>query len=168
VGLAAVQWATAAGLKVLATGGTESGRQLLREQGAHEVFDHHAGGYAAQIREATAGQGVNVIVEMLANANLGKDLTLLAASGRVVVVGSRGPVEINPRDAMAREADIRGVMLGGAPAADLATAHRAIGEGLRNGSLQPVIAEQFPLAEAPAAHQAVMASGARGKITLVL
>ena len=61
--------------------------------------------------KATGGHGVDVIVEMLANVNLGKDLTILAKGGRVVIIGSRGPVEIDPRDTMQRDADVRGMIL---------------------------------------------------------
>jgi NADPH2:quinone reductase len=167
VGLAAVQLARAAGLTVLATGGTETGRTLVGREGAHAVFDHQADDYLDQIRTATDGRGVDLIVEMLANENLGKDLPLLAPSGRVIVVGSRGPVEINPRDLMARNADIRGVMLFGTPPDLLTSIHAALVEGLEAGTLHPVIAREFTLAEAPLAHSAVMSRGAAGKIVLI-
>ena len=167
VGLAAVQLARAAGLTVLGTGGTESGRALVLQEGAHAVFDHHAADYPAQILAATNGRGVDLIIEMLANVNLGQDLPLLAPGGRVLVVGSRGPVEINPRDLMARMADIRGVILFGAPPAVLAETHRALVAGLESGALRPIIAREFPLAEAPQAHAAVMTAGAQGKIVLI-
>lgn len=60
--------------------------------------------------QATDGKGVDVIVEMLANVNLGHDLKMLAHRGTVAVVGSRGDVQITPRDLMSREASIVGVM----------------------------------------------------------
>jgi len=167
VGLAAVQLARAAGLTVFGTGGTESGRALVLQEGAHAVFDHHAADYPAQILAATNGHGVDLIIEMLANANLGKDLPLLAPGGRVLVVGSRGPVEINPRDLMARMADVRGVILFGAPPDVLAETHRALVAGLESNALRPIIAREFPLAEAPQAHTAVMNAGAQGKIVLI-
>ena len=63
-----------------------------------------------QIKAATGGKGVDVIVEMLANVNLGADLPLLAHGGVVAIVGSRGNVEINPRDLMLREASVIGVL----------------------------------------------------------
>ena len=167
VGLAAVQLARAAGLTVLGTGGTESGRALVLQEGAHAVFNHGAADYPAQILAATNGRGVNLIIEMLANVNLGKDLSLLAPSGRVLVVGSRGPVEINPRDLMARMADVRGVILFGAPPHVLAAIHRALFVGLESNALRPIIAREFSLAEAPQAHAAVMTAGAQGKIVLI-
>lgn len=167
VGIAAVQLARARGLRVFGTAGTSAGARLVREQGAHEVFDHTAADYRAAVLGAMGGRGVDLIVEMLANVNLGHDLRLLAHGGRVVVVGSRGPVEINVRDAMSRDADIRGMTLFNAVPPELARIHAALGAGLENGSLRPVIGREFPLAAAPAAHEAVMAHGAHGKIILL-
>lgn len=167
VGVAALQFARNAGLTIFATGGSEAGRDFLRAQGAHQVFDHADPAYRQAVLEATGGQGVHLILEMLANVNLAHDLKLLALHGRVVVIGNRGTTEIDPRDTMAREADIRGVMLGHATPEELEEAHGAIRRGLESGALVPVIAREFPLAEAPAAHEAVMASGAPGKIILV-
>ena len=167
VGTAAIQLALAHGMRVLGTAGTDRGRELVRDQGAHEVFDHRATDYLPRILEATSGRGVDVILEMLANVNLGKDLTILAPSGRVVVIGSRGPVEINPRDTMSRDADIRGMVLPNTPPAQMAEIHAALVAGLESGALRPVIGREFPLAEAPEAHRAVMEPGAFGKIVLV-
>jgi len=167
VGTAAVQLARAHGLRVFGTAGSDEGRKLAREQGAHEVFDHRAPDHFEQITKATGGHGVDVILEMLANVNLGRDLTILAKSGRVVIIGSRGPVEINPRDTMQRDADVRGMILPNTPPAQMASIHAALVAGLENGTLRPVIGKEFPLAEAAEAHRAVMAPGAIGKIVLV-
>ncbi|MFL6539599.1 MAG: NADPH:quinone reductase, partial [Chthoniobacterales bacterium] len=167
VGSAAVQIARAFGLRVFGTAGSKRGRELVREQGAHEVFDHHAADYLEQIKDASGGRGVDIIIELLANVNLGKDLTVLAPHGRVIVIGSRGPVEIDARNAMQRDADIRGMILPNTPPAELASIHAALVAGLENGTLRPVVGKELPLAEAPAAHRAVMEPGAFGKIVLV-
>jgi NADPH2:quinone reductase len=167
VGTAAVQLARARGLRVFGTAGSDEGRKLAREQGAHEVFDHRAPDQFEQIMEATGGGGVDVIVELLANVNLGKDLTILAKGGRVAIIGSRGRVEINPRDAMQRDADLRGLVMPNTPPAELASIHAALVAGLENGTLRPVIGKEFPLAEAAQAHRAVMEPGAVGKIVLL-
>jgi NADPH2:quinone reductase len=164
-GIAALQFARMFGLRVFATGGTAAGREMIETQGG-EPFDHSSPDYHEQILARAGGRGVDLIVEMLANVNLGRDLTLLARGGRVAVVGSRGTVEINPRDTMAREADIRGVFMGGATAAEAAEAWAAIDAGLLSGALAPIVAEEIPLADAFRAHEAVMASGHRGKIVL--
>jgi len=166
VGTAAVQLACACGLRVFGTAGGDEGRKLAREQGAHEVFDHGAPDHFEQVLKATGGRGVDVVVELLANANLGKDLTILAKGGRVVVIGSRGRVEIDPRDTMQRDADIRGMVLPNTTPAELASIHAALVAGLENGALRPVIGKEFPLSEAAHAHRAVMQSRAFGKIVL--
>lgn len=167
VGIAAVQIARAAGMKVIGTGGTERGRSLVIEQGAHHVLDHHAHDYLEQLMSLTNGRGVDVILEMLSNVNLAKDLTILAPRGRVVVIGCRGTIEINPRDAMARDADILGMSLFNGTPAELAAVHAALVAGLENGMLRPVIGQEMPLADAPRAHVAVMEAGAYGKIVLI-
>jgi NADPH:quinone reductase len=167
VGTAAVQLARAAGIKVLGTAGSREGLALVRELGADLVFNHHDAGYREAIMEATDGRGVDCILEMLANVNLGTDLQLLAPRGRVVVIGSRGSVEINPRDAMMRDADIRGMILGNAPAEELRTIYKSLGELLVAGRIQPVIGKELRLASAAEAHHAVMAPNARGKIVLL-
>jgi NADPH2:quinone reductase len=167
VGLAAVQLARAAGLTVIGTGGTEEGRRIAREQGAHHVLDHHESGYLDRVMTITEGRGANVILEMLANVNLGRDLDVLAKHGRVVVIGSRGTVEIDPRATMGRDAAILGMTINNATPEDLASIHASLVAGLDNHTLRPVISKEFPLAEAAAAHRAVMESGHIGKIVLV-
>jgi NADPH2:quinone reductase len=168
VGLAAVQLARARGLRVLGTVGSDEGRKLALEQGAHEVFDHHAPEHFDDVMKATGGRGVDVIVELLANVNLGKDLKILAKGGRVAIIGSRGRVEIDPRDTMQRDVDLRGMVLPNTPPADMASIHAALVAGLENGTLHPVIGKEFPLSEAAQAHRAIMAQGALGKIVLVV
>ena len=167
VGTAAVQLARADGLRVFGTAGSDQGLKLAREQGAHEVFDHRAPDHFEEVMKATGGRGVDIIVEMLANVNLGKDLKILAKGGRVVIIGSRGPVEINPRDTMQRDADIRGMILPNTPLVEMASIHAGLVAGLENGTLRPVIGKEFALAEAVEAHRAVMKPGALGKIVLV-
>jgi NADPH:quinone reductase len=167
VGIAATQLAKAAGLKVMGTGGTSRGRQLIVEQGAHHAFDHTVPDYLNQIMPLTDGHGVDIILEMLSNVNLGKDLAVLARDGRVVVIGSRGPVEINPRDTMSRDASILGMTLFNASERELGRIHTALGVGLEDGTLRPVIGRSLPLTEAPRAHRAVLEPGAYGKIILI-
>lgn len=167
VGTAAVQIARAAGMTVIGTGGTEQGRQLVLEQGAHHVLDHRAPDYLEQLRDLTGGRGVDVILEMLANVNLAKDLGVLAQGGRVVVIGNRGTIEINPRDAMSRDASILGMVLFNASTDNLASIHAALVAGLENRTLRPVIGQEMPLGDAPRAHHAVLEAGSYGKIVLL-
>lgn len=168
VGLAAVQFARAAGLTIIGTAGTGEGLQLISEQGVHHAINHRAPAYLQEILRVTDGRGVDVILEMLANVNLGHDLKMLATGGRVVVIGSRGNIEITPRDLMQREASVTGMMLWNAPEAELAKVYRAIHLGLENGSLRPVIGLEVPLAAAAQAHRRVMEPGAHGKIVITI
>ena len=167
VGTAAVQLARAAGLTVIGTVGTPKGAELAKQSGAHFIFDHTKPDYLADVMMATNGHGVDIILEMLANVNLGKDLTVVAMNGRVIVIGSRGKVEIDARDAMKRDADIRGMMLANTSVKDKAGIHAALQAGLENGTLNPVIGQEFPLANAKQAHEAIMKPGSYGKIILI-
>jgi NADPH2:quinone reductase len=167
VGTAAVQLARAHGCVVVGTGGTERGRKLVAEQGAHHVLDHRSPSYLDDLMKLTDGRGVDAILEMAAHENLDKDLNVLAKRGRVVVVGSRGRIEIDPRGTMKNDADIRGMTLFNATDADLREIHAALVAGLENGTLRPIVGKQFPLNEAPKAHEAVMEPGAYGKIVLL-
>lgn len=168
VGIAAVQLARAAGLRVIATAGSDEGRELVLKAGAHAVLDHHQAGHLARTGELTCGTGLDVILEMLANVNLGEDLGALAKGGRVVVVGSRGRVEIDPRDAMGREAEIIGMTLFNASERELRSMHAAFAAGLQNGTLVPVVSRELPLSDAAVAHHAVMETSTLGKIVLVV
>ena len=167
VGTAAVQLARAAGMTVIATGGTEKGRRNVTEQGAHHVLDHHAPDYLKQIMGLTNACGVNVILEMLANVNLDKDLGMLAKYGRVVVIGNRGRIEIDPRAAMTRDLNILGMTLFNTSDEDRASIHAALVAGLENGTLKPVVGKEMPFADAALAHEAVLQPGAFGKIVLI-
>jgi NADPH2:quinone reductase len=167
VGIAAVQIAKANGLIVIGTGGTERGLELVREQGADTVVNHREPGYLDEILKATGGRGVDLVLEMATHINLDKDLGLLAPRGRVVVIGNRGRIEIDPRQTMSKDAAILGMTLFNAAPPDLATIHSAIAAGLANGSLVPVVGREMPLQDAPRAHEAIMEPGALGKIVLV-
>jgi NADPH:quinone reductase len=110
---------------------------------------------------------VDVILEMLANVNLGADLKLLAANGRVIVIGSRGDVTITPRDLMRRRASIRAFTLWDTTATEEREIHTALVAGLENGTLRPIVGKELPLAQAAQAHKDVLAPGAFGKIVLI-
>jgi NADPH2:quinone reductase len=166
VGIAAVQLAHGHRMRVIGTASSERGRELVLKEGAHEVLDHKSPDYLDKLKELTAGRGPDVILEMLANVNLAKDLGVLAMRGRIVVIGNRGAIEINPRDAMARDAAILGMTLFNVNEHDMALIHAELAAGLENGMLKPVIGKELPLADAPKAHIEVMESGAYGKIVL--
>lgn len=168
VGIATVQLARWRGLRVLATAGTDAGRALVSANGAEIVADHRDPAHFSAIRDAAGAAGLDVVIEMLANVNLESDLPLLAAGGRVMVVGSRGSVEITPRALMRAEADIRGVLLYGASEDDFADIHRGIAEAAGADAVQPVIQRSLDLAEAAEAHRAVIEDSSAGRIVLTM
>jgi NADPH2:quinone reductase len=167
VGIAATQLARAAGLHVVGSAGSDRGRTLIKAEGAHEALDHKTPDHFDKALSLTGGRGYDVIVEMLANVNLARDLTILAHGGRAVVVGNRGNIEINPREIMMRDAAILGMSLWNVSGADLFSIHSALAAGLENKTLRPIVAEEIPLADASRAHIAVMNNAAAGKIVLV-
>ena len=168
VGIGCVELAHARGLTVIGSGGTDAGLAIVRAHGADTVVNHRTSNYTDEIMAATGGRGVNVIVEMAAHVNLDRDLGLLAKHGRVVVVGNRGRVEIDARQAMGRDASILGMTLFNVDEVDLAEIHAALIAGLANGTLNPEIGREVPLADAERAHTAVMEPGALGKTVLAI
>ena len=167
VGSAAVQIARAMGLTVFGTAGTQKGLDLAKREGAHQVFDHSKAGYQEEILKATGGRGVDIVLEMLANVNLATDFKLLATNGRVIIIGNRGEITINPRELMLRRASARGFTLWGITPAEENEIHAGLIAGLENGTLRPVVGKEMPLAEAARAHVEILQPGAAGKIVLV-
>jgi NADPH2:quinone reductase len=155
------------GLTVFGTAGTQKGLDLVKREGAHQVFDHRKAGYQEEILKATGGRGADIILEMLANVNLAADLKLLATNGRVIIIGNRGEITINPRELMLRRASARGFSLWGITPVEENEIHAGLIAGLENGTLRPVVAKELPLAEAVRAHKEILEPGAAGKIVLV-
>ena len=169
VGIATVQFAKAYGMTVIGTAGTAKGMDLVKKAGAHHVFNHHQDDYIDKLKEISAGNGLNVIIENAAHANLGRDLQLLAMGGRVIVVGSRGPIEVNPRDTMARESSVMGVMLYNASGKELKESLAALQAGIHNGWLRPIVGKLYNLENAPECHQDIIhGKGALGKSVLTV
>jgi NADPH:quinone reductase len=167
VGVAATQFAVAAGAVVIGTAGSDEGLAVVRAQRAHHAVNHRQPGYLDDITALAGGRGPDVILEMLANVNLDHDLTLAAPGGRIVVIGNRGRVEIDARKIMTKDVSVFGLALWGIPQDEVRRAHQAISAGLESGALNPVVGTEMPLADAALAHQRVMEPGARGKIVLV-
>ena len=167
VGIAAVQLAVAHGMTVIGTAGSERGRTLVKEHGARHVLDHTAPDYLQKLMALTEGRGADVILEMLANVNLQKDLDVVARFGRIIVIGNRGAIEINARGTMTKDAAILGLALPNATPEEIASIHAALVAGLANGTLKPVVGQELALTDAARAHEAVLAPGAYGKIVLI-
>ena len=166
VGLAAVQIAKAHGLQVIGTAGSDQGVKVLHKQGVIAALNHNSDDYLEEIADLTAGQGVDVILEMLANVNLNNDLDMLAQNGRVVVIGSRGSIKIDPRKTMGKNTSILGMSLFNLQPQEMKQIHAAISAGLADGRYDPLIRCELPLFEASKGHTLVLQNGTPGKIVL--
>lgn len=167
VGTAVVQLARAHGMRIIATAGTDRGLQLVRDQGAHDVLNHRETDYLTRVMTLTGGRGVDLVVEMLANVNLDRDLDLLSLHGRVMIVGNRGRIDIDPRKIMSKDGAVLGMTMFNATADEYRVMHAALAPGFENGTLTPVVGRELPLGQAPQAHVAVLEPGAYGKIVLI-
>lgn len=162
VGLAALEIARAHGLITITTGGSEEGRDLLKRRGADIVLDHHAQDYLAALDEPP-----DVVLEMLANVNLQRDIDAIAPRGRIVVIGSRGEATINPRGLMGKQASIGGLTYWTGGEEATARALDAIVEGIEAGDINPVVQQEFDLEAIEQAWQRVMDAPSGGKIVLL-
>jgi NADPH2:quinone reductase len=172
VGIPTIELAKIAGARVAASCGTDAGEAILRAHGADIIVRHDQDGYLETLASLVAdpgpaGQtGIDVIVEMAAHINLGNDLTLLNHKGTVVVVGSRGPVQINARDVMRRDARIQGMLLFNLTSEERQEIHSKLYPLLLDGRLAPRVALALPLEGVRDAHSRVLQSGIGGKIVL--
>jgi len=173
VGLAAVHLARhfgAAGRVVVGTAGSEEGRQVVRSRGG--IATNHS---EEQIRKAVDGGTFKVIVELMANENLGSDLQLVAPGGRIAVIGSRpgaSPVAVDARLALVKESSVQGVFLWNQTEQERSAAYKDIFDAFSGkDSVAPAV-RRFSFAEATQAHDIVSAQAegrgkTEGKIVLV-
>lgn len=167
VGLAAIQMCKHYGMKTLGTAGTPEGMSLVKENGADYVFSHKNKNYLEAIMELTENTGVDVILEMLSNVNLGNDLNILAPHGRVMIIGSRGSVVIEPRSMMLPETSVIGVALLSSSDEEMKETTSAVCLGLKEGWLKPIVNRVYPLKNISDAHHDIIHSkGAKGNLIL--
>ncbi|XP_065067547.1 quinone oxidoreductase-like [Rhopilema esculentum] len=166
VGLPAVMFAKNHGMKVIGTASTEDGIQLVKEAGAHHVFNHRSKDYVDQIKEVTGGNGPNVIIEMLANSNLQKDMDMIATLGRIVIIGNRGKCEVDASPVMTKMLQIRGVLLFIVPKEEMNENAARISTGLEMGWLKASVGKEYTMEQAAEAHREQIEGKAKGKIII--
>jgi len=166
VGTAAVQIARAMGAMVVGTAGTKEGMDVVSQCGAHHVFNHNHKNYDKKMVEHL-GTGFDVIIEHLANINLGHDIQMINQNARVMIVGCRGSVNINPRHLMGPEANVQGVALGTTSKDQWKQMGAAIVAGVEAGWVNPVINKEYDMEQAAQVHHDIIHSkGAKGKLVL--
>jgi len=168
VGLAVVQLAKAHGLTIYGSAGTEHGSELAKSNGVQAVYNHREGNYVEKIMKDHPG-GFNIIVEMLANENLASDLTLVAKQGRIVIVGSRGSIEFEPRAIMQKEASVIGVTQTSSSIKEYQEMGEHLNKLLVQGLVCPLVEKTYSLDKVGEAHDDVIKNkGARGKLVIDL
>lgn len=174
IGTTAIQLANALGVRVFATAGSEEKCQAIAALGAARAICYREEEFVEIVREATAGRGADVILDMVGGEYVARNLKALAEEGRLVQIAflQGAKVTANLAGMMMRRQTITGSTL--RPQSDLAKAR--IREEIEarawplveNGRLRPVIDSVFPLAEAARAHARMEASAHIGKIVLKL
>jgi putative PIG3 family NAD(P)H quinone oxidoreductase len=172
IGVAAIQLAHALGNPVCATAGTEEKCRACAALGAAPAINYRSEDFVAAVRAATQGRGVDVVLDMVGGDYLQRDLEVLAAGGRVVVIATQHgtQAQVDLRLVMAKRLVVTGSMLRPQPVAFKAALKAKLLARVwplyARGAIKPVIDRRFPLQEAAAAH-AYMESGRHiGKILL--
>lgn len=173
IGTAAIQLASARGARVLATAGGEEKRAACERLGAGRGIDHTREAYDAVVREETAGEGVDVILDILGGPHVARHLALLRTEGRLVQIsmleGREATVDLLPllRDRLTITGSTlrsRSVAEKGAIAAAL---EAEVWPLIESGEVEPIVDSVFPLADAGAAHRRLESREHVGTIVLV-
>jgi NADPH:quinone reductase len=172
IGLTAIQLCKAHGAVVFATAGSDEKVAFCRTMGADHAINYKTQDFSSEVWKLTHKKGVDVILDMVGGDYVDRNLRCLATEGRLSQIaflqGSK--VEIEARNIMMKRLTVTGSTLRASPNARkvaLADALRAnVWPLFAQGRLQVVIAQEYPLADAAAAH-ALMESGTLvGKIVL--
>ncbi len=168
VGTLAVQMAKAIGAVVIGTASSEEGKAMVKDAGADYATDHLREDNFDEILKITDGKGPDVIIEFLANHNLENDMKIISQYGRIVIVGNRGSIEITPRHAMGKEADILGMALWNAPPKEYKESLYGISAFLKSGVVVPIVGDKFKLEEAYKTHELILTKKGHGKMVLLI
>lgn len=172
IGVTAIQMAKALGARVIATAGSDEKCAACLALGADHAINYKTQDFVGAVADLTGGQGVNVILDMVAGAYVARELDCLAEDGRLVIIAVQGGVkaEINAGMVLRRRLTITGSTLRPRPVAFKA----AIAQALRttvwpllvSGRIKPVIYRVFEAGEAAAAHTLMESNQHIGKLVL--
>src|SRR3954447_21936898 len=173
VGSAAVQLALIAGIRVIGVAGSEAKRQAVLGLGAAHAFNHRTDDVVALVREATSGEGMDLILDPIGGKGFGRNFAMLAPLGLVISYGRLdGPPDPNFVQAMREQHEV-------SPAVRFFTIHsfdhrpdirasatRALLDHLGAGRIKPLIHARLKLAEAGRAHEMLELGEVIGKIVM--
>jgi NADPH2:quinone reductase len=174
IGVTAIQLAAALGHRVFATAGSDDKCRACEQLGAERAINYREEDFAAVVKEATGGRGVDVILDMVAGDYVNRELSCLADDGRIAIIallgGSKGQVDFG--QVLRRRLSISGSTLRPRPvafkAAIAAQLRARVWPLIEAGRIRPVIHRSFPLEEAAAAHALMESSTHVGKIVLTV
>jgi len=174
IGVTAIQMAAATGNRVFATAGSDEKVAACVELGAERAFNYKTQDWVAEVRAATGGKGVNVILDMVGGDYVPRELKCLAEEGRLVFIAYlRGPrTELDIDAVMRKRLTITGSTLRPRTSEFKGYLARNLREKIwpliEAGRIKPQIYKTFPLAEAAAAHRLMESSQHIGKIVLTV
>jgi len=174
IGVAAILIAKALGHKVFVTAGTDEKCDACIKLGADLAINYKTQDFVEEIKKATDGKGVNVILDMVTGDYISREIECLADDGRIVIIAVMGgtKAEVNTGQILRRRLTITGSTLRPRPVAFkkqiTEQLHARIWPLLDAGKLKPVIYKTFSLDQASEAHRLMESSEHVGKIVLTV
>ena len=177
VGSHAIQVAKQLGAVVAVTAGSDAKLDLCRELGADIAINYRDDDFVERVRRATDGRGADVILDIMGAAYLDRNLDVLAADGRLVIIGMQGGVkgELNIGKLVGKRLQVIGTALRARPVGGphgkgdiVAAVVESVWPMIADGRVRPVIGARFPRAEALEAHRALASGDVSGKILLTV
>jgi putative PIG3 family NAD(P)H quinone oxidoreductase len=173
IGTTAIQLAHVSGARVFATAGSAAKCAACERLGAERCINYKEEEFAAVIRDATGGRGVDVVLDMVGAEYFPRNIAVLAVDGRLVEIAVlRGAtVELNIPTIMQRRLTITGSTLRPRSVAEKGAIAAALFDHvwplLQSGAVRPVVHATFPLVDAAAAHRTMEAGSHIGKLVLL-
>ena len=174
IGTTAIQLARSFGARVFATAGSADKCAACERLGAERCINYRDADFVSEIRELTAGRGVDVVLDMVGGAYFARNVDVLAAEGRLVEIATLqgAKAELNIQTIMQRRLTITGSTLRARPIADkgaiAASVHRHVWPLIESGAVKPIVYARFPLRDASAAHRVMESSAHIGKLVLLI
>lgn len=174
IGTTAVQLATAMGHKVYATVGSDERARAVEALGAVLGINYRTQDYVEEVKKATGGKGVDVVLDMVAGEYINRNINCLADDGRIVIIALLGgaKADIDCSQILRRRLTVTGSTLRPRPVAFKAEIARSLKERvwplLEAGKIRPIVHATFPLERACDAHAMMDAGEQIGKIVLTV
>ena len=174
IGTTAIQLARSFGARVFATAGSADKCAACERLGAERCINYRDADFVSEIRELTAGRGVDVVLDMVGGAYFARNVDALATEGRLVEIATLqgAKAELNIQTIMQRRLTITGSTLRARPIADkgaiAASVHRHVWPLIESGAVKPIVYARFPLRDASAAHRVMESSAHIGKLVLLV